>query len=551
MLTNLTISNYALIDSLNIDFSDGFSVITGETGAGKSIFLGALFMILGERADPKMVRNKENKSVIEATFDIAKYELKSLFEGMDIDYDEGCCILRREILSNGRSRAFINDSPVSLVQLRSISIRLVDIHSQHNNLLIADNNYQLSIIDNIAKNQTLRAEYLKEFEKYKEFRHQLLTIKERIGKSKKDEEYLRFQLSQISKLELKANEELELEEKQTELSNITEIKTILWDIINTLDNESNSVIGALSSTNHNLEKLEKIYKPSIGLGERLESVVIEVKDILDTINGFEENIIDNPEELERINERLNVIYELKRKHGVDSVQALLDIQKKIEKSLDEIDNYSFNISHLESAMKEQEIIVRKKAGELSDSRKIAAKSFIEELKKIAIPLGMKNLQGEIDFSDGHFDATGKDKVDFLFAFNKNQPLLPIGGSASGGEISRLMLCIKKIIASSMELPTIIFDEIDTGVSGEIANKMGDMMSSIGKEMQVISITHLPQVAAKGKWHYKVAKKDTSNSTITEIKRLSLDERVMELAGMLSGANIDKAAIDNAKSLLKN
>ncbi|MEG2673512.1 MAG: DNA repair protein RecN [Muribaculaceae bacterium] len=549
MLTNLIISNYALIESIEINFNKGFSIITGETGAGKSIMLGALSLILGERVEPKAIRDKDKKSVIEAVFDLSGYELKEYFNDNDLEYDASECILRREILSNGRSRAFINDTPVTINQLRDLSLRLIDIHSQHNNLLLADSHYQLTIIDSIAGNNALLSSYTKAFSEYNSVKNRLFELTERIAHNKTDEEYTRFLLSQLSDLNLKADEEAALEEEQNTLSNITEIKSSLWEISNILNNDDDSVISRLISATSKLSFLARIYSPSVEIKDRIDSTIIELKDISATINSWQDNMVDDPAKLSMINDRLSSIFTLKKKHNVSTVNDLIDIERKLNKTLSEIDNSENDILELEKELKEKNKKVIEIANQLSANRKKAAKLFSEQLSSIATPLGMKNLQCNISCEPIDIDKYGIDKIQFLFAFNKNQELLPVSMTASGGEISRLMLCVKTIIAKTMQLPTIIFDEIDTGVSGDIATRMGEMMSDIGSKLQVIAITHLPQVASMGDFHYKVFKKDTSDSTFSDIKELSYDDRVIEIAGMLSGRLIDDAAINNAKSLL--
>ncbi|MEG0560075.1 MAG: DNA repair protein RecN [Muribaculaceae bacterium] len=549
MLTNLIISNYALIESIEINFNKGFSIITGETGAGKSIMLGALSLILGERVEPKAIRDKDKKSVIEAVFDLSGYELKEYFNDNDLEYDASECILRREILSNGRSRAFINDTPVTINQLRDLSLRLIDIHSQHNNLLLADSHYQLTIIDSIAGNNALLSSYTKAFSEYNSVKNRLFELTERIAHNKTDEEYTRFLLSQLSDLNLKADEEATLEEEQNTLSNITEIKSSLWEISNILNNDDDSVISRLISATSKLSFLARIYSPSVEIKDRIDSTIIELKDISATINSWQDNMVDDPAKLSMINDRLSSIFTLKKKHNVSTVNDLIDIERRLSKTLSEIDNSENDILELEKELKEKNKKVIEIANQLSANRKKAAKLFSEQLSSIATPLGMKNLQCNISCEPIDIDKYGIDKIQFLFAFNKNQELLPVSMTASGGEISRLMLCVKTIIAKTMQLPTIIFDEIDTGVSGDIATRMGEMMSDIGSKLQVIAITHLPQVASMGDFHYKVFKKDTSDSTFSDIKELSYDDRVIEIAGMLSGRLIDDAAINNAKSLL--
>ena len=551
MLTNLSISNYAIIDSVSIDFSDGFSVITGETGAGKSIILGALNMILGERCDAKAFNHTDKKSVIEATFDMSSYDLKDYFTANDFEYDEQSCIIRREIMPNSRSRAFVNDSPVSLSQLKGLALRLLDIHSQHSNSLLGNDQYQLSIIDNLADDIELREKYLATYKEYTSTKANLDNKKMQVAAARADADYNKFLLSQFDNVNLIEGEEEELEAEQLKLSNLSDIKTSLWQISEQLDGENSSVLTSLQSVSNTLKTLSPIYNQVNDLEERIESIVIELKDITSTVCTQNDQLEDNPTELERINERLQLILNLKKKHNVQTVAELLVIQKQLEDKINDIDNGEWEIEQLEKVVCEAHQKLSSLAQELTHIRQATAKSFEQTLRDAAQPLGMANIQCSVQFEQTDFMRTGQDKVTLLISFNKNQPLLPIGNSASGGEISRLMLCVKAIIANKVKLPTVIFDEIDTGVSGEIASKMGEMMSQIASNMQVITITHLPQVASLGDNHYKVYKFDRDNTTITNIKHLDEQERIREIASMLSANNINDAAIANAKSLLSS
>ena len=549
MLSQLSISNYALIDHLEISFKQGLTIMTGETGAGKSIIIGALSLILGERADLKVIRDTEKKSVIEAVFDISDYGFEKFFSDNDLEYDAKECILRREITSAGRSRAFINDSPVTLPVLRSLSIRLIDIHSQHSNLLLADAGYQLSIIDSIAHNDALLTQYSTAFAEYRTAQSRLSAARANLAKAKKDEEYIRFQLEQFKKLALKSGEDKELETEQSKLENTTEIKNSLWDSLTLLNENEDSIIVKLSAVRQHLSQIRDVFPDVAELSDRVSSSAIELKDIAESLTALQESVISNPDRLELVEQRLNAIYDLETKHNVASADELIEIQHGFELKLSEIDNSDDELHALEDKLKQSEAEARRIADILSVRRKTSGEAFIKELKEMAVPLGMKNLQFNIDFSQIPLDEAGSDAVIFLFSFNKQQPLMPVQNTASGGEISRLMLCIKAIIAKNMQLPTIIFDEIDTGVSGDIANRMGELMAGISKNIQVITITHLPQVAVKGDNHFKVFKTDSGNSTFTGIKELSQEERVSEVAYMLSGQRVDEAAINNARSLL--
>lgn len=549
MLKLLRISNFAIIDNLEINFEKGFSIITGETGAGKSIMMGALSLILGEKVDFKAIRNAEKKSVIEAVFSIGEYGLERVFEANDIDYESDECIMRREILPNGRSRSFINDTPVTLPVMRSISMHLVDIHSQHSNLLLSQKSYQLGILDSIIGERGLIENYDKEYKKYTSLRNRLEELKRISSQRKAEEDYLRFQLGQLKELSLTEDEDAELESEERKQSNITEIKSALWDTEQLLDGELQSVIGDLTTVSQKLGQIESVCSEAAELNDRISSILIDLKDISRTVAGLQSNLVDNPAELERIQERLNAIYSLETKHKVSSSNELLKLQNKLEAQLADIDSTEEEIGELEGEVALQRVETMKSAELLSAARKTAAASFASSLIGVATPLGMKNLRFEIEFEQVDLCRDGIDSVQFLFSFNKQQALMPVASSASGGEISRLMLCVKSIMARSMQMPTIIFDEVDTGVSGDIANRMGEMMKEISRTIQVITITHLPQVAVKGAVHYKVFKQDSADSTFTSIKRLDKEERVREIAQMLSGEAIDEAALNNAKSLL--
>lgn len=553
MLNKLSIHNYALINQIDIDFKDGLSVITGETGAGKSIILGALSMILGGRADTKSIGNADKKSIIEATF-YAKNdaEIDKFCISNDIDrFEDNNFILRREISSSGRSRAFINDTPVTLQQLRDAAIRLIDIHSQHQNLLIADAKYQLQIIDSIANNVNELNEYKTQFKKYIEIRNRLNQRKIEISKNKENEEFLRFQFDQLQKIAPKENEQEELERKYEVLSNAESIKDDLRHIVNTLSDNENSVLSqicALKSVINRLN-LDLFNSESNDIKPRFESLYLELKDIAEQFGDYLSEVDSDPKELQLIEHRLNLIYEANRRFNVNNENELLKIKVDIESQLASIDNSDDDISALEQKKKSEGIKLKELADKLSQTRIKAADQFSSELIEMAKPLGMSNIKFSALVSQNKLTIDGQDSIEFLCSFNKNQSLNPISKVASGGEMSRIMLCIKAIIANCMQLPTIIFDEIDTGVSGDIADRMGEMMKEISDKIQVITITHLPQVASKGLIHYKVYKTDNEQYTTTNIKELSTEERIEELAQMLSGSKINEAAILNAQSLL--
>ena len=552
MLQSLHISNYALIDNVNIDLNSGFNIITGETGAGKSIMLGALSLILGERADSKVIRNPEKKSIIEAEFEISQYpQLTSFFEENDIDNNENVCILRREITSNGRSRAFVNDTPVTLPKLQSIALQLVDIHSQHQNLLLSTPEFQLDIIDNLAGNKDKLSVYNKLYNDYRQAVKLLAEKQRQLEQSQDDEEFIRFQLQQIESLNLNEGEQEELEKEREIIANITNIKTSLTESINRLSASNNNILSQLDSVLNECQYLSEYLNADENISERLESAIIELKDISETLSDYDSELNADPNELENIEDRLSEIYSLQRKFHVNTISELLQLRDKFKEQINTLENKDNTITELTAEAKRTYSVAMKAAQEISIARKEEAKRFAETLKQKALPLGMKNLQCEINVSPTNLSPTGIDKVEFLFSFNKNQTPMPVGNTASGGEISRLMLSIKSIIAEKMHLPSIIFDEVDTGVSGDVANRMGDMMNGIANNIQVIAITHLPQVAAKGNTHYKVFKEDDDISTKTHIKQLSYNERIDELSIMLSGNKDDQAAKANATSLLNN
>lgn len=549
MLTRLYVSNYALIHELEIEFRPGVTIITGETGAGKSILLGALSLILGERADSHAVRNPESKVVVEASFDIAAYALQPYFEENGIDDWGNECVVRREISATGRSRSFVNDSPVSLSILKDLASRLVDIHSQHSNMLLSKPAFQLSILDSIARNKEVASQYHHEYICYNQLQKQLLDTKSKLEKSKAEEDYIQFQLRQLQELKLTENEDIELENLQKRLSNISDIKQNLWAIHSALNANDNSILEQLSDIAHRIQITEPNLTEIEGMSERMDGIVVELKDMAQTISYVDDQLVDDPQELESVESRLNDIYQLERKHHVQSVNELLSIQEQFQHQLALINHSADQISEIESQIAKKRTLLTKLAQSLTESRKKAAQVFITQIMPLAQALGMKNLAFDIHFQTTDFMPSGVDAVEFLFAFNKNQSLMPVKDTASGGELSRLMLGIKAITARTMNLPTIIFDEVDTGVSGDIANKIGEMMSEMSGRIQVIAITHLPQVAAHANAHLMVYKTDNEHSTITQVKTLDEQEHVLEIARMLSGKNVNQAAIENAKSLI--
>lgn len=551
MIKLLHISNYALIDKLEIGFDDGLTIITGETGAGKSIILGALSLILGERADTKAIRDTSNKTVVEATFDIAGYQLERFFKDNDIDWDEAECIVRRELSPSGRSRAFINDSPVALSLLRELATRLLDIHSQHSNMLLSEPSFQLSILDSIAGNTTLLSNYHNAYQQYREALKRLDDTEREMEQLRRNEDYIRFQVKQLQEMQLKPNEDQELEALQNKLSNITGLKEALWQVSNLLDGEEDSVLQRLSTVTQRLNEAEVNLEDIKGMADRVRGAIIDLKDIAQSVDANMESLNDDPAELNRVEERLSEIYSLQHKHNASDVNELIAIERDYMMQLTEIEHNDDIIEELRAEVRFHKSSALAIAEQLSAKRHEAAKRFGKELLAMATPLGMKNIAFAVDFNKTDLMPNGTDAVEFMMAFNKNQKPMPVKDTASGGEISRVMLCIKTIIAHHMRLPSIIFDEVDTGVSGDVANMIGEMMAEIAGTIQVIAITHLPQVAANGDHHLRVFKTDTDVETLTRVETLNDDEHVLEIARMLSGKDLNQAAIENAKSLIKH
>ncbi len=551
MIKQLHISNYALIDKLDIGFNDGLTIITGETGAGKSIILGALSLILGERADSKSIRDASSKTVVEATFDITGYHLEHFFSEHDIDWDDRECLVRRELSPTGRSRSFINDTPVALSVLRDLATHLVDIHSQHSNMLLSQPTFQLSILDSIAGNAGLLEQYRHAFQQYKEAVKRLDDKQREMEQLQRDEDYIRFQLDQLRAMQLQPDEDTLLEAQQSRLSNITELKEDLWTVESELNSEENSVLERLGQVAQRLENAEKHLSDVEGMSGRVRSAIIDLKDIAQSTAAIVDTLNDDPTELARIDDRLNNIYSLERKHNAQDVNQLIEIQHSYERQLSEIEHNDDIIEELKVLVSTTRAAAMDIASRLSSQRHDAARRFGKELLSLATPLGMKNIAFDVDFSTTDLTPGGTDSVQLMMSFNKNQRPMPVKDTASGGEISRVMLCIKTIIARHMRLPSIIFDEVDTGVSGDVANMIGEMMADIAKTIQVIAITHLPQVAANGDHHLRVFKTDTDIETLTRVETLDNQEHVMEIARMLSGKDLNQAAIENAKSLIRH
>ena len=550
MIKKLSVSNYTLIDELHIDFSAGFSVITGETGAGKSIILGALSLILGQRADLKSLRRSDEKAVIEGVFDIASYHLRDFFDENELDYDEGECILRREILPSGKSRAFINDTPVSLAQLKTLGEQLIDIHSQHQNMLLADPRFQLRVVDTMAGDAALLADYREHYRRWRERLQAYTRLQEENRSGREEEDYLRYQLTQLDEAHLQEGEQEELEAELQTLQHAEEIKNELAVLQEFLHAEETGVVSLLNATLSRMRALSRLYPEVDEWAGRLESDYIDLKDIASTVDRSQENLNMDPERLAWVENRLDTYYSLQQKHRLASAAELLALRDSFAERLTRIENYDEELAALKHEVDEAESQVRNLAEQLTRVRRQSAANISSTLTERVKPLGMPHLQFEIEVSTRpQFDETGGDAIRFLFSANKNQPLQPVSEVASGGEISRLMLSLKALVAHAMALPTIVFDEVDTGVSGEIADKMARIMREMSRCMQVISITHLPQVAAWGQTHYRVYKSDTATATATHLVRLTDSERVEEIARMLSGSSLTAAALDNARELL--
>ena len=548
MIKSLHISNYALISNIDIDFTDGLNIITGETGAGKSIMLGALSMLLGGRADTKVIADTAKKSVIEACFALEKpADFADFFADNDLDMDGNLAILRRELSPNGRSRAFINDSPVNLTVLRELAMRLVDIHSQHQNLLLADPAYQLQIIDNLAGNNELLETYRKHYYDYQAVLKKYSETRDMIRRGRDEADFISYQLNELNELDLQSDEQVALEQERDVLSDVGRVRSLISEVLSPMDGDDNA-LDALDAAADSLRELADTIEDADALASRLDAALVELRDIAETVEGYGEEFVADPQRLDEVENRLGRIYSLELKHHVGDSDALIDLRDKLAMQLDTIENGDRLLTTLETearqAKKEAMIIARR----ISEARQKCADAFAEELRAAAKPLGMNNLHCEIALSSGKLTPTGIDRVDFLFAFNKNQELMPVGQTASGGEISRIMLAVKAIVGEKMSLPSIIFDEIDTGVSGDVASRMGELMQMLSKKIQVITITHLPQVAAKGKSHFKVYKEDDEHTTTTHIRQLNSDERVRELALMLSGSSDNQAAIATAHTL---
>ena len=550
MLKHLYIKNFTLIDQLDIAFHSGFSVITGETGAGKSIILGAIGLLLGNRADSKQIKQGEKKCTIEAHFDLSHYGFESFFEDNDIDFEPEDTIIRRELTASGKSRAFINDTPVSLQMMRILGEQLIDIHSQHQNLLLQKDDFQLNVVDIIAQDSTALSAYHSSYQHYKESLQRLSDLKEQIAKAQENEEFMRFQFNELESAGLVEGRQQELEQESETLSHSEDIKTAYYEADHLLNDDDNGIIYKLGESLDSLSNIENVYIKAKDVVQRLSSVHIELKDIASEVGSEVENIEFDPSRLDSINQQLDQLNTLEQKYHVSTEKELIEIRDNIAEQLQSIDNSDEELESLTKKVDEELKLCTEKAAKLTELRLKAGKIVEKEMNQRLIPLGIPNVRFKVDITSKPLSMDGADKVQFLFSANTSTAMEPVAQVASGGEIARVMLSLKAMISGTVKLPTIIFDEIDTGVSGKIAQKMALIMQEMGNNnRQVISITHLPQIAALGSSHYKVEKEETIEGTRSHMRELNQEERVCEIAQMLSGADISDAALQNARELL--
>jgi len=551
MLRQLYIKNFTLIDELDISLHAGFSVITGETGAGKSIILGAIGLLLGQRADTKSIKQGADKCIIEAHFDLSRYQLQPLFEQNEIEYDASDTIVRRELTAAGKSRAFINDTPVPLSMLKELGERLVDVHSQHQNLLLNKQDFQLSVVDILANDAKELADYQQTYGEYQQLQHQLQELKDDIEQNRQNQDFLQFQYEELAGANLTDGEQEELEQQSETMSHAEDIKTALYEANHALYDENTGAVGQVKASLSALNSISKVLPKCEELTERLNSCHIELKDIADEVSTLLENTDFDPAELDQINERLDRIYELEKKYHAESIGELISQREELKVKLSHIENSDEALHELEERLEQTTRHCQQQADALTQLRQKAAQQIEEQLYQRLVPLGMPKVRFAVKIEQGELSRMGHDQVSFLFSANTSTPLQPVAQVASGGEIARVMLSLKAMISGAVKLPTIIFDEIDTGVSGKIAEKMAEMMQEMGRQdRQVISITHLPQIAALGSHHYRVSKEETAEGTSSRMQELSQDERIREIAQMLSGSDVSEAAIQNAKQLLK-
>ena len=550
MLKQLFIKNFTLIDELDIKLYPGFSVITGETGAGKSIILGAIGLLLGQRADSKSIKAGAEKCVIEAHFDLSRYQLESFFTENEIEPDAEDTIIRREITPT-KSRAFINDTPVSLAMLKELGEQLVDVHSQHQNLLLQKQDFQLSVVDIIASDQKELTAYQQTFSQLSALNAQLLQLKDDIERNRQNQDFLQFQYDELENARLAEGEQEELEQQSETMEHAEDIKSALYEADNALYSDQTGAVSQVRTAQNALSGISTVLPKAGELADRIESCRIELKDIADEVSALLENTDFDPSELDQIHARLDRIYELEKKYHTETVEELISQRDELKQKLNNIENCDEALAELEAQCQQMKAQSQKQADILTRLRQKAGKEIEQQLRQRLVPLGMPNVRFEVHITKGELNRNGQDAVSFLFSANTSTPLQPVAQVASGGEIARVMLSLKAMISGAVKLPTIIFDEIDTGVSGKIAEKMADIMQEMGQtERQVISITHLPQIASKGTHHYRVSKSETPQGTISQMQELSADERIHEIAQMLSGSDISEAAIANAKQLLK-
>lgn len=553
MLKKLDIRNFTLIDHLEMALYPGFSVITGETGAGKSIVIGAIGLLLGNRADAKQVKRGCDKCIIEATFDLSIYHsdvLKDFFEDNDLDYEPEECLLRREVNANGKSRAFINDTPVTLALMRELGEQLIDVHSQHQNLLLSKEDFQLNVVDIIARDRQQLADYRAAFAEYRSAQRRLEELREQIATSRDNEDFLRFQQKELSEANLASGEQEQLEQEAELMSHAEDIKRALHEADYGLSGDDTGIVNLTRSIATQLRSVADVYPEAQELAERLESCFVELKDISQEIASKVDDVEYDPQRFNLITQRLDTIYTLQQKFHVQTVDELLDRLNGINAQLDNIDNSDEELQELERSVEKLHAVCVEKAGVLTDMRRKSATVVEQELSKLLVPLGIPKVRFKVDVSPADLSTNGADKVMFLFSANSSTDMQPVSQVASGGEIARVMLSLKAMISKAIGLPTIIFDEIDTGVSGRVAEQMAHIMRDMGKaNRQVLCITHLPQIAAAGSTHYKVAKQETEQGTVSTMTQLSDEQRITEIAQMLSGSDVSQAAVDNAKSLL--
>jgi len=551
MLKQLYIKNFTLIDTLDMEFRSGFSVITGETGAGKSIILGAIGLLLGQRADSKSVKMGTDKCVIEAHFDLSRYGMERFFDENEIEFDAEDTIIRRELTSAGKSRAFINDTPVALSMLKELGEQLVDVHSQHQNLLLNKQDFQLNVVDIIADDAKELTDYQQTYVRYQELKKEEQRLREDIEQGRQQVDFMQFQYDELTNARLSDGEQEELEQRSETMSHSEDIKTALYEAESALSGDEGGVVSNLKKAVSALQGIEHVYPDVAELAERMNSCYIELKDAAAEVSGKMDDVDFDPAELDMVNTRLDRIYELQKKYKVERVDQLLAIQEELGRKLSNIENSDEALAEIERQVSETLKDARRKAELLTEKRRVAAGAIEKQMRERLVPLGMPNVRFEIAVDQEPLGRCGQDKVSFLFSANTSTPLQPVSQVASGGEIARVMLSLKAMISGAVKLPTIIFDEIDTGVSGKIAEQMARMMSEMGHcDRQVISITHLPQIAALGSTHYKVYKDETAQGTTTHMLMLNDEERVREIAQMLSGSDVSEAAIQNAKELLK-